>query len=157
MQQENHMKAILAALVVCIVGCSPAIAQDALTPVSVAATPDSAAVAVDALAIGQSMSSVSRVGLGTWWRQNVQPVKFWQNNWKGIVASAAIAGASYAAYEIYDHNKSRGSSSKASDENAAPEIPDTITLGDQTYIGIEGDGNFVTIYNSSPVSAPAAE
>ena len=152
------MKAILAALVVCIVGCTPAIAQDALTPVNVAATPDSATVAVDALAIGQSVSSVSRVGLGTWWRQNVQPVKFWNNNWKGIVASAAIAGASYAAYEIYDHNKSSGgSSSNGGDENAAPEIPDTITLGDQTYIGIEGDGNFVAIYNSSPVSAPAAE
>lgn len=127
----------------------PALAADELSPVSVQATQDGAMLGVDLGAATSATSSDSWTG--------VHPGLWFKNNWKGITATAGTALAAWGAYEIYDHNRSSSSSKSSPDgteEDPVLVIP--ANVGDQTYVGIQGDGNNVSIYNNSPQS-PAAE
>ena len=143
------MKTILAALVLAILAI-PALARDnaALPPVSIQASPDGAAIGIDAFAAAGAMDSPSWTG--------IHPGLWLSKNWKGVLGAAAVAGAAYATYAIYDNNKGGGGHSSAAAEPADAEEAEAIptVAGDALVVGIAGDGNTVTIYNR-PVAGAA--
>lgn len=116
-------------------------AADPLPSVKAEATQDGAIVAADLGAAAAALRDGSWTGFhpGLWLR----------NNWKPVVGTLATAGAAWGAYEIYDHNRSSGSSSKsaatAEEEEKQPPLP--TVAGDAMVVGINGDGNTVTIIN----------
>ncbi len=137
---------ILAAILFAI----PALAADELSPVSVQATQDGALVGVDVGAAASATSSDSWTG--------VHPGLWFKNNWKGIGATAGTALAAWGAYELYDRNwRSSGGGDSTSAESEDPVLVIPANVGDQTYVGIQGDGNTVSIYNNSPLNPAAAE
>lgn len=120
-----------------------------LPPVMLQANEGGGIVAADLGAAAAAMRDGSWTGFhpGLWLR----------NNWKPVVGTLATAGAVWGAYEIYDHNRGSGGSSKSAaapaeedDEPAPPTVG-----GDAMVVGINGDGNTVTIYNRP--SGAAAE
>jgi len=125
-----------------------AVAQDSLPPVSIQASPDGASLGIDAFAAAGAMDSPEWTG--------IRPGVWLKSNWKGVVGAAAVAGAAWGAYAIYDNNKSSGGHSSAAAEPAEADEADAIptVAGDALVVGIAGDGNTVTIYNR-PVAGTA--